>query len=271
MLISSPANATVKGIRALRARKERTASGTFFAEGIRLVGEALETGAPIELLVVTPELLISPYGQSVVDSARRATIPVLEVTAAVFESISARQGPQGLGAVVRQRWQEMEALAPADELCWVALAGGQDPGNVGTILRTSDAVGGAGLILVGDTTDPHDPTAVRASMGTLFSQRLARASTPDLARWKRQHNLSIVGASDHGATDYQQHRYQQPLLVFMGSERAGLDPHQLNLCDALVRIPMLGRADSLNVAVATAVILYEVLSQARRSAPAPPP
>jgi len=242
MLISSPANATVKGIRALRARKERTASGTFFAEGIRLVGEALETGAPIELLVVTPELLISPYGQSVVDRARRTTIPVLEVTAAVFESISARQGPQGLGAVVRQRWQDLEALAPADELCWVALAGAQDPGNVGTILRTSDAVGGAGLILVGDTTDPH-------------------------ARWKRQHNLSVVGASDHGATDYQQHRYQQPLLVFMGSERAGLDPDQLDLCDALVRIPMLGRADSLNVAVATAVILYEVLSQARHSTP----
>lgn len=262
-LITSAANPTIKQIRALSQRKERDERGLFLVEGIRIVTEALETGAGIETVVVAPELLTSGHGREVVQTLRRRGVPVLEVTGELFRRLSVKEGPQGLAAVVRQRWERLAAVRPGRELAWVALAAVQDPGNLGAILRTGDAVGGAGVILVGATTDPYDPAAVRASMGAVFSQRLVRATLPELAAWKRQHDLFLVGTSDKAATDYQALRYPRPTVLFMGSEQKGLAPDEQALCDTLVRIPMVGRSDSLNLAVATGVALYEVFNQHR--------
>jgi len=193
----------------------------------------------------------------------RAGVPCLAVTGEVFRSISLKEGPQGIGAVVRQRWTPLEAIEPGGELCWVALDAVQDPGNLGTILRTSDAVGGAGVILLGPSTDPYDPAAVRASMGAVFSQRLARADFDGLAGWKRSRGFTVAGTSDAAPIDYHAVRYQSPLVLLMGSERQGLSARQQALCDLVVRIPMVGRGDSLNLAVATGVMLYEIFNQRR--------
>jgi TrmH family RNA methyltransferase len=268
MLISSQSNQSVKSIRSLRQRKEREQTNLFFVEGIRLVGEAVQLGAAIETLVVAPELLSSGFAQELVTTQQQQGMRVLEVTAEVFKSLSVKEGPQGLGAVIEQRWESLANVilgAEGPELCWVALEAAQDPGNVGTILRTSDAVGSAGLILLDNTTDPYDPATLRASMGAIFSQRLVKATFAEFVAWKSQHGYTVVGASDKAEHDYQAVHYQAPLVVLMGSERQGLSPEQQAACDLMVSIPMTGRSDSLNLAVATSVLLYEVFNQRRHS------
>jgi TrmH family RNA methyltransferase len=140
----------------------------------------------------------------------------------------------------------------------VALDAAQDPGNIGTILRTSDAVGGAGLLLLGQSADPYDPGALRASMGAIFSQRLVKTDFTQLLQWARQQHIPLVGTSDSASTDYRAAHYHQPTVLLMGSERAGLSQEQQAQCDLVVKIPMVGRSDSLNLAVATGVLLYEL-------------
>lgn len=266
VMISSLNNTSIKRIRGLRQRKERERSGLFFIEGIRIVAEAVRLGAPIESLVIAPELLTSLFARQIVSEQQQAGVPCLEVTAAVFQSLSAREGPQGMAALVRQQWQPLEQIGRGDELCWVALDSVQDPGNLGTILRTCDAVGGAGVILLNATTDPYDPAALRASMGAVFSQRLVRADFARLADWKRQQHYAVVGTSGAAAQDYHATSYPLPVVLLMGSERLGLSPEQQALCDMMVSIPMVGRSDSLNLAVATGVLLYELFNQRRASA-----
>jgi TrmH family RNA methyltransferase len=264
MIISSLSNPQIKQLRQLSSRKERDRSGTFFIEGLRITAEAVQLGAEIVTLVVAPDLLNSDFGQRLVDEQRARGDAVLDVTPEVFKSISAKDGPQGLGAVVRQRYTPLAEVRPGDELGWIVLDAVQDPGNLGTILRTSDAVGAAGVILLGATTDPYDPAAVRASMGALFSQRLVKTSLAPLLAWKQQHGMQLVGTSDAATTDYQALDYQRPLLLFMGSERQGLSLEYQRSCDHMVSIPMVGRSDSLNLGVATGVMLYEIFSQQRR-------
>jgi TrmH family RNA methyltransferase len=260
-VITSTGNSTVKGIRALRRRKERERAGLFYVEGIRLVGEAADVPAEVEICVVAPELLTSEFGWKTADRLVDNGATRLEVSADVFRSLSFKEGPQGIAAVVRQRWTDLEDVEPGDELCWVALDAAQDPGNMGSILRTSDAVGAAGAILIGDATDPYDPGAVRASMGAIISQRLVRARWQELADWKRRHGVHVVGTSDSAQLDYQAAQYPRPLVLLLGSEREGLEPEGVGLCDSTVRIPMVGRSDSLNLAVAAGVMLFEIFRQ----------
>lgn len=265
-VISSPHNPAIKQIRQLNQRKARDRTGLFLVEGIRLVAEAIQTGAPIEKLVVAPELLISPFARSLVAQWRDDGGATLEVTSALFKSFAAKEHPQGLAAVVRQRWTPLDAIRCDQALCWVALSAVQDPGNLGTILRTGDAVGSGGVILFGPSADPHDPEAVRAGMGALFAQQITRATLAQVAAWKAAQACMVVGTSGAAQTDYRSLAYRAPLLVLMGSEQHGLSTEEIALCDALVRIPMVGRSDSLNLAVATGVVLYEVFYQ--RHAPA---
>ncbi|WP_376794291.1 TrmH family RNA methyltransferase [Thermogemmatispora sp.] len=263
MQIASPANPRIKAIRALRQRHERERSGCFFIEGIRLVAEALQTGAPVETLVVAPSLLRSDFARALVVQAQTSGIPLLEVSEAVFSSLSQKEGPQGLAAVVRQRWLRLEELRLGPGDYWVALHAAQDPGNIGTILRTADAAGARGVMLLDHCADPHDPQAVRASMGALFSQGLVRASFAAFCRWKAETGCPVIGTSGQATTDYRSLRYPLPFVLLMGSEREGLSPAQQASCEQVVSIAMTGRSDSLNLAVATALVLYEVFYQQR--------
>lgn len=266
MLIASLSNPTVKHIRSLRQRKARAETGTFFIEGIRLVTEAIQTGAPIELLVVAPELLTSPFAHELLAHQQAGGIARLDVTATVFQSLAVKEHPQGIGAVVRQQWEALAQVRLTTGWGWVALDAVQDPGNLGTILRTCDAVGGSGVMLLGATTDPYDPTALRASMGAIFAQRLVRATFAEFTAWQREHGYTVIGTSDAAAHDYQAVRYLPPLILLMGSEQKGLAPEQQSVCDQMVAIPMVGRSDSLNLAVATGVLLYEIFNQQRHPA-----
>jgi RNA methyltransferase, TrmH family len=263
MVIVSRSNARIKQIRALRSRRQRERTGLFFIEGARLVAEAVQTRAAIETLVVAPALLTSPFGQEVAHAPELRGVARLEVTPEVFDCLALRDGTQGIGAVVRQRWEPLESVGTGDGRCWVAVDSVQNPGNLGTILRTSAAVGGAGVVLIDETTDPYDPSAVRATLGTLFSQRLVRTTFASFAAWKRRRECPVIGTSPSAQIDYKEVTYRPPPILLMGSERRGLSAEQQALCDVVVRIPMIGRCDSLNLGVAASLLLYEVFHQQR--------
>ena len=261
MIISSITNSRIKYIRSLAHRQEREKPQLFFVEGIRIVAEAIQLHAKIHTLVYAPYLLKSQFGMELVRQQEQQGTACLEVSADVFKSLSVKDGPQGLGAVVHQRWDQLAHLQGDEGLCWIALDAAQDPGNIGTILRTSDAVGCAGLLLLGQCADPYDPGALRASMGAIFSQRLVKASFADFAQWKHERGITVVGTSDKGSVNYRTTTYAGPLVLLMGSEREGLSQEQQAICDTMVHIPMVGRSDSLNLAVATGVVLYEIFYQ----------
>ncbi len=258
MIISSISNSRIKFIRSLAHRQERDQAQLFFIEGIRIVAEAIQLHADVQTIIYAPRLLKSQFGMELVRQQEQKGIACLEVSTDVFKSLSVKDGPQGLGAVVHQQWEQLAQLQGNEGLCWIALDAAQDPGNIGTILRTGDAVGSAGLLLLGQCADPYDPGALRASMGAIFSQRLVKASFVEFTRWKREHALTVIGTSDKGSVHYRTANYIKPLVLLMGSEREGLSQEQQSVCDTMVQIPMVGRSDSLNLAVATGIVLYEI-------------
>jgi len=263
-MITSLSNSTIVAIRKLHNLKDRRATGLFLAEGLRVVGQALDSGAEIRQLIICPDLLISEYGQQLVDSARKLGIDCLEVNEPVFASLARKETPQGIAAVIAQRWQALENLTPQKGELWVSLQAVQNPGNLGTILRTCDAVGATRLLLLDDCTDPYDPVAVKASMGSIFTVQLTKAHAEAFQAWHAEHTeMTIVGTSDHAEEDYAQSIYPQTCLLLMGSERQGLPDKYIQLCTKMVRIPMEGSCDSLNLAVATGIILYQIYNQRR--------
>ncbi len=262
-MITSTANPTVKLIRKLRDKKERRQSGKFFIEGLRIVGDAIAGGWQVEVLVYSPERMTSLFGQQTVQSFADSGGSVLEVSGEVFDSLSLKDGPQGLGAIVQQRWQELDAVTVQPGDVWIALDSVADPGNLGTIIRTCDAVGAKGIILLDQSTDPFDPSAVRASMGALFSCGLVKASFAEFSRWKKREHIAVVGTSDRAEQDYHYADYPQQLVILMGSERQGLQDDHLQICDQVVSIPMRGTGDSLNLAIATALVAFEVYNHQR--------
>jgi RNA methyltransferase, TrmH family len=257
-------DAAVRQIRQLRSRQERDRTGTYYIEGVRIVGQALQAGVAIERCVIAPQLLTSPYGLGIVDQLRAGGIPILELSPTEFSGISFKENLQGIGAVVRPRLETLDDVRLAGVHSWVALDHVGNPGNLGAILRTCDAVGCAGIIMLGDTTDPFHPSALRASMGAIFSQRLVRASFEQFVEWKREHSYPVVGTSGTAEQEYREARYPAPLILLMGSERLGLTAEQQSACDMLVSIPMIGTSDSLNLGVATSIVLYEIFYQHRQ-------
>jgi TrmH family RNA methyltransferase len=258
--ITSRSNPKIKEVRALKERKARAESGLFVVEGIRHVSEALEAGAPVEYLVYAPELLTSPFGRELVEQQRARRLPVHSVTTQVFATLSERENPTGLLAVVRQQRRKLAELNP-NNLGWgAAVVAPQDPGNVGSIVRTIDAAGASGLLLLDSGVDPYHPTAVRASLGSLFWVPIASASFTEFAAWAKQHGYHVYGTSAHGGSDYQYvPAYQRPAILLLGSEREGLSPEQRAACELVLKLPMRGRATSLNLAVAAGVMLYEMM------------
>jgi TrmH family RNA methyltransferase len=264
-MITSTANAKIKAIRKLREKKERQNSGLFYCEGLRIVGDAFDHQAVFDSLLYAPKLLHSDYGYSLVEKANTLKIPILELDEVVFRSIAQKENPQGIAAVCEQRWMNLDELKPNTGDLMVALDSIADPGNLGTIMRTLDGVGGRGLILLDQSTDPYDPAAMRASMGTLFSLQFIKASLEQFAAWKQSKGIKIIGTSDKAQVDYYGYPYPDPMVLLMGSERQGLTEAHYALCDDVVAISMVGSADSLNLAVATAVVIYEIFNQHRKS------
>ena len=259
-LISSHSNLKIKQARALRQRKARQETHTFLVEGIRPIGEAVEAGVELEAIFYAPDLLHSEFAGRLVEQQSRLGVACYPTSRDVFESIAEKENPQGILAVVRQPERRLQDLQPQNFPWGVALVEPQDPGNLGTILRTVDAAGASGVLLLGGSVDPYHPSAVRASMGTLFWHPVVSASFEEFTHWAQHYGYHIYGTSAHGAVDYRQvTTYLRPCILLLGSEREGLSQEQAAACEALIRLPMVGRATSLNLAVAAGIILYAML------------
>jgi TrmH family RNA methyltransferase len=262
--IEGAANPLIRRIRALEQRKGRDEQGACFVEGIQPVWQAVDGGAGIDTLVVAPDLLTSAPARAMVEEQRAAGIRVAEVTSALYERIATRENPSGLAAIVRIARRDLAALSVTPTALFVALHEVGNPGNLGTILRTVDAVGGNGVVLVGDTTDPYHPSAVRASVGTVFRLPVVHAAHLDeLFAWCAENRIGAVTTSAHAAHDYWDVAYPSPTLLIFGNEGRGLPAALVQGSELSVRIPMHGSASSLNLAVAAGVLLYEALRQRR--------
>lgn len=245
----------------LHERGVRDQHGLFLVEGVRFVVTACDTGAAIEAFILCPELLSSPLGQMLVRRRRASGARVIRVSADVFRRLSILARPQGVAAVVRKRWSPLPDPREVGRDLWLAFEEVRSPGNLGTVMRTAQAAGARGLMVLGSSVDPHDPRAVRPTMGAIFRQRLVRCDHRALHRWRERTGCRIVGTSPEAARDHRTVSYRGPTVLMIGSERRGLSARQLDLCDELVRIPMTRHIDSLNLAAAASVLLYEAYSQ----------
>ena len=256
--VTSLANPIVKDIKALTVKKSREESGAFLAEGLKLVIDAVELGWTIRTLVYAKAAKGKPLVEQVAAKTVAAGGLVLEVSEKVIASITRRDNPQMVVGVFDQRWRQLRDVKPTTGETWVALDRVRDPGNLGTIIRTADAAGASGVILVGETTDPFSLETVRATMGSVFAVPVVKATPEEFLAWKKTAGVSVVATHLAGAVDYRTIDYKKkPVVLLMGNEQSGLPDVLAKEADALARIPQAGRADSLNLAVATAVMLFE--------------
>ena len=257
--VTSLANPIIKDIKALSQKKSRDESRTFLAEGLKLVIDALDRGWTIRTLVYAKAGKGKPLVEKVAARTVAAGGLVLEVSEKVMSSITRRDNPQMVAAVFEQRWTLLKDIQPKGSETWIALDRVRDPGNLGTIIRTADAAGASGVILVGDCTDPFSMETVRATMGSMFALPLVKASPTDFLKWKKSVDARLVATHLAGAVDYRTIDYRsKPVILMMGNEQSGLPDELAGAADKLARIPQVGMADSLNLAVATGVMLFEV-------------
>lgn len=252
--IISLSNPLIKQARALRQKKIRAETGLFLVEGIHHVGEAVEAGWEIQSAFYAPDLLKSSFAQEML---ARLPVPAQSVSVAVMESLADKDHPQGIIAVVRQRRVDLASVKPFMRAA--ALVSPQDPGNVGTVLRTLDAAGADMLFLLEGGVELYHPTVVRASMGSLFWKPTAQASFDEFIKWARERNCQIIGTSAKADVDYKTLVPQQPWVLALGNEQKGLSREQTAACDVTVSLPMRGRSSSLNLAVAAGVLLYRYI------------
>jgi TrmH family RNA methyltransferase len=262
--ITGFSNPLVKQVRGLRDKKNRRAEGLFLAEGLRILTEALDAGIPPKMLWHAPEGGAHPLVQKLARETEATGGEVFVTSTDILSKLSGKDNPGAVIGVYPEMLTPLTALDRATSGIWLVAERLRDPGNLGTILRTGDAVGAGGLILIDDCTDPFSVEAVRASMGAIFTQKVATARWPEFVSWLRSAPGQLVGTSLNTDNNYQDPRYEAPTFLLIGNESQGLPEAYEKECDLLVKMPMMGKADSLNAAMATAVMAYEVLNQRRQ-------
>lgn len=256
--VTAFSNTTVKRLRSLRDKKARREEGLFLAEGLRIITEARDSGLLPEILMFSAEGARHPLAAEIIAATEAAGGDTIETTPDILSKTSGKDNPQMLVAAYKQPETSLSAIDRSSAPLWFAAQALRDPGNIGTILRTGDAVGAGGLILIDDSADPYSVEAARASMGAIFTQKVAKATWQEFTGWLRAGPGQLVGTSLNTDQDYLAVEYQQPTFLLIGNEQQGLPPGYEAECDLLVKIPMAGRADSLNAAIAAAVMAFQV-------------
>ncbi|MFL6720954.1 MAG: TrmH family RNA methyltransferase [Sphingomonas sp.] len=256
--VTAFSNATVKLLRSLRDKKARRAEGLFLAEGLRILAEARDSGRLPEIIAFAPEGARHPLTAEIIAATEAAGGDVVETTPDILSKMSGKDNPQMLLGAYRQPATTLDRIERAKAPLWIVAQALRDPGNIGTILRTGDAAGAGGLILIDDSADPFSVEAVRASMGALFTQDIATARWPEFKAWLRAGDGQLAGTSLKAREDYLEAEYRKPCFLLIGNEQQGLPREYEEECDLLVKIPMAGRADSLNAAMAAAVMAFAI-------------
>ena len=256
--ITSFSNDTVKLLRSLRDKKARRGSGLFLAEGLRILAEARDSGRLPEIIAYSAGNKVHPLAARIIAECEAAGGDVIQTSPDILSRMSGKDNPQAILGAYRQPDVALGALDRSAAPLWLVAQALRDPGNIGTILRTGDATGAGGLILIDDCADPFSVEAVRASMGAIFTQSIAVTRWEEFVTWLRAGPGQLVGTSLNTAHDYLEPTYQQPCFVLVGNESHGLPADYAAECDLLVKMPMAGRADSLNAAIATAVMAFAI-------------
>jgi len=263
-VVTAFSNSTVKRLRSLRDKKARREEGLFLAEGLRILAEARDMGRLPEIVAYAASGGVHPLAATIIAEAEAAGGEVIETSADILSKMSGKDNPQMLLGAYRQPPTELANIDRGAAPLWLVAQALRDPGNIGTILRTGDAVGAGGLILIDDSADPFSVEAVRASMGAIFTQAVASARWEEFLPWLRGGPGQLVGTSLKASEYYLAASYQQPCFLLIGNEQQGLPADYEAECDLLVKIPMAGRADSLNAAVAAAVMAFQVRASWRQ-------
>jgi TrmH family RNA methyltransferase len=256
--VTAFSNSTVKRLRSLRDKKARRSEGLFLAEGLRIVAEARDSRRLPEIIAFSAEGARHPLAAEIIAEAEAAGGDAIETSPDILSKMSGKDNPQMLLGAYRQPETALAGLDRNAAPLWIVAQALRDPGNIGTILRTGDAVGAGGLILIDDCADAFSVEAVRASMGAVFTQQVATARWPEFIAWLRGGEGQLVGTSLKATHDYLEAEYRRPCFLLIGNEQQGLPPDYETECDLLVKIPMAGRADSLNAAMAAAVMAFAI-------------
>lgn len=256
--VTAFSNSTVKLLRSLRDKKARREEGLFLAEGLRILTEARDSGMLPEIVAFSSEGAKHPLAAEIIAATEAAGGDAIETSADILSKMSGKDNPQMLLGAYRQPETSLERIDRSKADLWIVAQALRDPGNIGTILRTGDAVGAGGLILVDDSADPYSVEAVRASMGAIFTQQVTTARWEEFLPWLRSGDGQLVGTSLRATQDYLEAEYAKPCFLLIGNEQQGLPADYEAQCDMLVKIPMAGRADSLNAAMATAVMAFAI-------------
>ncbi len=262
--VTAFSNATVKRLRSLRDKKARRSEGLFLAEGLRIIAEARDSGRLPEIIAFSGAGAEHPLAAEIIAATEAAGGEAIETSPDILGKMSGKDNPQIVIAAYRQPDISLDRIDRSAAPLWIAVQALRDPGNIGTILRTGDAAGAGGLILIDDCADPFSVEAVRASMGALFTQTIAAARWDEFIAWLRGGPGQLVGTSLKATTDYLDAQYETPCFLLIGNEQQGLPPEYEAECDLLVKIPMAGRADSLNAAMAAAVMAFQVKASWRK-------
>ena len=257
-LVTAFSNTTVKRLRSLRDKKARREEGLFLAEGLRIIAEARDSGMLPEMVAFSAEGAKHPLAAEIIAATEAAGGEAIETTPDILSKMSGKDNPQMLLGAYRQPETSLDRIDRSKAPLWIVAQALRDPGNIGTILRTGDAVGAGGLILVDDSADAYSVEAVRASMGAIFTQDVATARWPEFVAWLRSGAGQLVGTSLNTTEDYLEADYAAPCFLLIGNEQQGLPADYEAECDLLVKIPMVGRADSLNAAIAAAVMAFAI-------------
>jgi TrmH family RNA methyltransferase len=264
-VVDHPRDPRFLTLRSLQTPQGRSRTGSYIIEGIRHLARAAEHNAPIESVFLDPSVLSNPFGQKLARQLRKRGVPGVRPSHQLYRGLTFAAEPQGIGAVVRQQWIPLGSVPLTSNGFWLAVEAIDSPGNLGTIIRTAEATGVSGIFVLDSESDPYDPAAVRASMGSLFSQKLTRCQPREFAEWAKARGVAVVGSSPAGLLDYRALRCRWPAALLVGSEKRGLSEHAAEIADFMVRIPMSGGCDSINVAVAAGVLLFELASRRKRS------
>jgi TrmH family RNA methyltransferase len=256
--VTAFSNATVKLLRSLRDKKARRSEGLFLAEGLRILTEARDSGRLPEIIAFSADGAKHPLAAEIIAATEAAGGDAIETSPDILSKMSGKENPQMLLGAYRQPETRLEAIDRSKSPLWIVAQALRDPGNIGTILRTGDAVGAGGLILIDDSADPYSVEAVRASMGAIFTQAVATVRWSEFVPWLRGDEGQLVGTSLKATRDYLDAEYRQPCFLLIGNEQQGLPAEYEAECDLLVKIPMAGRADSLNAAMAMAVMAFAI-------------
>lgn len=260
-MLTSKQNPKIKQISNLKERRERDETGQFLIEGYRELKRAAEGNVEIQLLLICPDLYLGENEDALIEVIRKKGAEIYECPAFLFEKLSYRDRPDGLLAIAKQMRMSLDQLQLKENPFLLIAERIEKPGNLGSILRSADASGADAVIVCDRCTDIYNPNVVRASVGTLFTLPVIEAGSQETLEWLRHNQIKTAAATPAAKIEFTEADFTGPLAIVVGTEQLGLSKLWMDSADIQVRIPMKGAADSLNVAAATTLLLYEVLRQ----------